>query len=156
MTWIARIAAFAAALMVGSFTGFVASQDDSFNGTAVVDQREEIDPRTELTTADLLGTWKGSWGYNSVDCTIEITWVKGDEFSGTLRKEGAEILVHGTFSRATRAVEFREIKVVRLGADMRQWSLGENRGSLSRDGRIMYGTGVDEWGQYAWAVSDDR
>ena len=144
------------AMVIGSITGslFVSSFDRGIDQTTVIVQQEQNVPLRVSTASHLLGTWKGSWGYNAGDCALEITSVKGDEFSGTLRKEGAEIAIHGIFDPVSRAVEFRDIKVIRLGADMRQWSLGENRGSLSRDNRIMFGTGVDEWGQYAWAVSN--
>ncbi len=156
MRWIARIVAFTAALSCGAFVAsfFVASQSASVDDTAVVVQHG-LDRQYGVRSAtDLVGTWKGSFGYNAGDCTIEITRVEGEAFYGTLRKEGAEILFKGTFDPASRALSFKETKVVRLGAAMSVWSLGENRGAISRDGSVMFGTGVDEWGQYAWAVSN--
>ncbi|CAN5175608.1 hypothetical protein BH20ACI2_BH20ACI2_10960 [soil metagenome] len=144
-----------AALVSGMFAAsfFVASQSTGLDGTAVIVRRDLEGPYRAFSADDLVGTWKGSWGRNAGDCTIQITWVEGEAFFGTLKKEGAEIHFHGTFNPASRAMFFDETKVVRLGAEMSQWSLGENRGSISRDGRMMFGTGVDEWGQYSWAVS---
>jgi hypothetical protein len=155
MKWITRIVAFTAALFLGAFAGsfFVASHNTGVDDTAVVVQHDLDRQYGARRATDLLGTWTGSWGYNAGDCTIEITRVEGEVFYGTLRKEGAEILFKGTFDPASRALYFKETKVVRLGAAMSVWSLGENRGAISRDGQMMYGTGVDEWGQYAWAVS---
>ena len=151
-----RITAFAAALFLGTFVAsfFGVNQSPRLDDKGVAIRHDPAPHHGVFGGEDLLGTWKGSWGYNSGDCTIEITRVEGEAFFGTLRKEGAEILFEGTFDPATRALFFQETKVVRLGAAMSIWSLGENRGSVSSDGRLMYGTGVDEWGQYAWAVSN--
>lgn len=156
MRWIARIIAFTVALVFGAFAAsfFVASQNTGFDGTAVIVRQDLEVPTRAFFAEDLLGTWKGSFGYNAGDCTIEITRVDGEVFFGMLRKDGAEILFQGAFDPASRTLFFQETRVVRLGANMSVWSLGENRGSISRDGRMMFGTGVDEWGQYAWAVSN--
>ena len=145
-----------ATLIFGSFVAsfYVASQSQGSDSTSIVVSEHLVGSSAPLRVVDLLGTWRGSWGYNSGDCTIEIKRVEGEAFYGTLRKDGAEVLFQGTFDPATRSLFFRETKVVRLGANMSIWSLGENGGSISSDGRIMYGTGVDEWGQYAWAVSN--
>ncbi len=155
MRWTARVFVFTAALVIGTLAAsfFVASQSSSVDELAV-DVHYDVARYDAFSSTDLLGTWKGSWGYNAGDCTIEITRVEGEAFFGTLRKEGAEILFHGTFDPTSRALLFEETKVVRLGAKMSEWSLGENRGSISRDGRTMFGIGVDEWGQYTWAVSN--
>ena len=107
-----------------------------------------------MSAKSLLGTWKGSWGHNDGDCTIKIYGVDGDAFYGTLRKEGAEVRFEGTFNPKTRMFYFDETKVVRLGAHMREWSLGKNSGLISEDGRILVGDGHDKWGQYAWAASN--
>ncbi len=159
MKWITRIVAFTAALFLGAFAAsfFVAAESCGFDEAAVVVQTVQYElaaPDRAFSADDLVGTWKGSFGYNAGDCTIEITRAEGDAFYGTLRKEGAEILFKGTFDPESRALSFNETEVVRLGAAMSVWSLGENRGAISRDGRMIYGTGVDEWGQYAWAVSN--
>ncbi len=155
MKWIGRVFVFTAALSFGAFAAsfFVASQTVELADTAVVVEHDPVMTYGIRSTTDLIGTWQGSWGYNSGDCTIEITHVVGEAFYGTLRKEGAEILIEGRFDPGTREVFFVETYVVRLGAAMTVWSLGENRGAISRDGRLMFGTGIDEWGQYNWAVS---
>lgn len=104
---------------------------------------------------DLVGVWTGTWGYGRELCTIEIERIDGEKFYGTLRKEGAVITFAGEFDAELRRVFFREIKVLKLGAHMSEWSLGTNSGSFSPDGRTLTGTGTDKWGTYGWDASKD-
>lgn len=147
MKWIARIFVFSAALFLGVF-----SASYLWAGTWL--DVKVVNSKPKLSAKSLLGTWKGAWGYNEGECEIEIYRAEGTNFYGTLRKEGAEIRIQGTFDPRTRKLYFDETEVLRLGANMTGWSLGENRGVMSHDGRIMVGDGRDEWGQYSWAVSN--
>ena len=104
-------------------------------------------------TENLRGTWKGTWGSNDGDCTLDVERVAGNTFYGTLRKEGAEIAFRGTYDPSSRRVSIVETEVLKIDEDMGKWSLGTNRGKLSDDGRIMVGGGTDEWGNYGWAAS---
>ncbi len=106
------------------------------------------------TASDLLGSWQGNWGYNTGDCSIQITRVEGDSFYGTLRKEGAEILFEGTFDPAARVIYFEETEIVTLGSEIAEWSLGTNHGRMTRDGAVIFGTGTDKFGEYAWALTN--
>jgi hypothetical protein len=103
---------------------------------------------------DLVGVWKGTWGYGREFCTIEIRRIDGNRFSGTLRKEGAEIAFAGTLDPDERTVFFRETKVLKLG-EYSGWSLGTNAGSFSSDGRTLTGTGTDKWGTYGWDATKE-
>ena len=104
-------------------------------------------------TENLRGSWKGTWGYNDGDCTLEIERVSGNTFYGTLTKDSAEIAFRGTYDPMSRRVSIVETEVLKIDADMGKWSLGTNRGKLSEDGRVMVGGGTDEWGNYGWAAS---
>lgn len=159
MKWIARVLVFAAALVVGASTAALFSVEPSglSNCTppfAVDPAVPVIPPRAPLRAESLLGTWKGTWGHDDGDCTLVIDRVSGNAFYGTLRKHGAVVRFAGTFNPRTRAFNFDETEVVRLGADMGEWSLGSNSGIISEDGRILVGDGYDEWGQYSWAASN--
>jgi len=107
-----------------------------------------------ITAQNLLGTWTGSWGHDDGRCTLIIDRVDGNEFAGTLRKNGAAIRFEGTFDPSTRKFTFNETKILTLGAEFDGWSLGKNNGIISPDGRILVGDGQDEWGQYGWAASN--
>ena len=105
-----------------------------------------------VNAEDLVGVWRGTWGYGSETCTIEIDRVDGVKFFGTLRKEGAVITLEGYIDPARRLVHFKETRVVRLGPAMSEWSLGLNSGTFSVDGRTLAGEGTDEWGTYGWSA----
>lgn len=110
---------------------------------------------TAVTAEDLVGVWRGTWGYNRADCTIEIHRTQGNKFWGTLRKGKAKVSLAGTLEAVSRTVSFRETKVVSHG-EYHPWSLGTNTGSFSRDGRTLTGTGSDEYGSYGWNASKDQ
>src|SRR5215213_5669223 len=149
MKWIPRFLTFIAALSIGIFAASL-----FWDGSVRAVTSFNAPVPTTLGAGNLLGTWKGSWGYNGGECTLEIYRGEGTNFYGTLRKEGAEIRFEGTFDPQTREIFFEETKVVTLGAHMSEWSLGKNSGTLSRDGRILVGTGQDKWGEYGWAASN--
>src|SRR5688500_619783 len=149
MKWIARVLVFGTALSFGTFAASFFWDEETPDVFSSSFERS-----TPLSAKSFLGTWKGSWGHNDGDCTIEIYKVDGNAFYGTLRKEGAEVRFEGTFEPETRMFYFDETKVVRLGAHMREWSLGKNSGIISEDGRILVGDGRDKWGQYGWAASN--
>jgi hypothetical protein len=105
-----------------------------------------------VSAEDLVGVWKGTWGYNRAFCTIEIDRIEARKFYGTLKKGNAEIAIAGTIDLNGRTVSFRETKVLDYG-EYSQWSLGKNSGAFSADGRTLTGTGTDKWGTYGWDAS---
>ena len=107
-----------------------------------------------IDTADMVGVWKGTWGYNRAPCAITIDRIDGAKFYGTLRKEDAVIALAGTLDATTRTISFKETKVLKLGV-YSSWSLGTNTGSFSLDGRTLTGTGTDKNGMYFWDASKD-
>ncbi len=114
-----------------------------------------VEPEVPVRAEDLVGTWKGTWGYDRELCTIEIKRIDGNKFYGTLHKDGAVITLAGTFHADDRRVFFRETKVVKLGSEMSEWSLGTNSGSFSPNGLSITGTGTDRWGTYNWDASKE-
>jgi|SRR6187401_1953339 len=144
MKWIARVLVFTTALIFGTF----AAAFFSFILPPLSFERS-----TTLSAKSLLGTWEGTWGHNDGYCTIVIDRLDGNDFYGTLIKEGAEIRFEGTFDPKSRMFYFDETEVLRLGAHMSGWSLGKNSGMISQDGRILVGDGHDKRGQYGWAAS---
>lgn len=114
-----------------------------------------VEPLVSVRAANLVGSWKGTWGYGREFCTIDIKRVEGNKFYGALYKDGAVIAIEGTFHADDRRVFFRETKVVKLGSEMAEWSLGTNSGAFSPNGKILTGTGTDRWGTYNWDASKD-
>lgn len=109
-----------------------------------------------IRAQDMGGSWTGSWGYDGSPSTIEIHRATGDRFYGTLKKDGAEIALEGSFDSDGRSVAFQETKVIKLGSEMSMWSLGENSGYFTPDGRTMFGSGHDQWGTYRWEMTRTR
>src|SRR5687768_8513991 len=101
--------AFVGALVLGIAAGFVANV-----GTEIVTVEAPVafspapvskgctPSNSPVRAEDLVGVWGGSWGYGGEYCTIEIDRVSGNKFSGTLRKEGAEISIVGTLDPEER------------------------------------------------------
>jgi hypothetical protein len=149
---VATVVSFFGALLIGIAAAYIAANSDdvaAVNGPSEVATFRTLAP---INAHMLMGGWNGTWDHNDGDCTIEITRADGDQFSGVLTKDGAEIAFVGMLDRDTRTVSIQENEVINLGI-YKEWSLGKNSGSISADGRTMSGTGYDKWGRYNWHVS---
>lgn len=71
--------------------------------------------RSTLKTRTPLGKWPGRWNHDLADCTVEIDRVDGNNFYGTLTKNGAEIAISGMLDPKTDKVTIHEKKVLALG-----------------------------------------
>jgi len=152
----AALFSFVGAFLIGAVPGYLLDWGPEEKGHVSVTYQLTPMPsaRTvDVQAADLVGVWKGSWGYERDTCTIEIDRFDGVKFYGTLRKEGAVITLEGYIDPALRRVHFKETRVVRLGPSMSMWSLGLNAGRFSPDGRTLSGEGTDEFGTYGWNVT---
>jgi serine/threonine protein kinase len=97
----------------------------------------------------VVGTWHGKFG--SGKATLSITNQSGDYFEGTLIHEHwwngtATISIDGNVNSKTSAVTIREIKII-----SGDWRLGENKGTLSSDGKLISGQGKDTKHLYSWS-----
>jgi hypothetical protein len=153
MNVIANGFVFTAALALGIFASSLVWPANLLS-TALVRTPSSLDVPAPLTARSLIGTWRGTWGYDDGECTLEISRADGNTFYGTLRKQGAAVRFVGDIDPGTRRLHLVETKVLSLGANMSKWSLGTNLGMISQDGRIMVGTGEDEWGEYPFAASN--
>ena len=152
----AAVVSFFGAFLIGALPAYLIGGGTQESGDVQVTYQLTHFPTTseEMVHAeDLVGEWRGSWGYENDRCTIEIKRVDGVKFYGTLKKEGAVITLEGYIDPARRHVHFKETKVVRLGPAMSMWSLGINTGTFSPDGRTLSGEGTDEFGTYAWSAT---
>lgn len=114
--------------------------------------------QTEAASAggeDLTGAWTGTYGPLNNPATIVIKEHKDSRWSGVLEQGGTRVAFTGTIDDRSRKLTFKETEVISGGDG---WSLGENKGELSPDGRRMSGTGQDAFGSqlgmsYPWAFS---
>ena len=110
--------------------------------------------RTEVitpTTQDLKGTWTGTYGPLNYATKLVINKQNGDRLEGTLEQGALRVAFNGTYDPETRTLTMKQTKVL----SGEGWSLGEDTGTLSADGKTISGTGKDELGgalgiSYQW------
>lgn len=104
------------------------------------------------TVNNLNGTWTGKYGPLQQTATLTIKNHKGNSFDGVLEQGGTRVAFEGTIDGD--AVHMKQLRVL-SGSD---WSLGEDTGTVSSDGKQMSGTGKDAMGgalgiSYQWSFS---
>ena len=103
---------------------------------------------------DLTGSWIGTYGPLGSPATLVIKEHKGAKWSGLLEQGDVRVAFIGNIEVSSRKVTFKETEVI-SGTG---WSLGNNTGVLSSDGRTISGTGKDAVGaqlgiSYDWSFS---
>jgi serine/threonine-protein kinase len=134
-------------------------QEDAGASTAaeVDGAPEEIVPGASPSTTGgrgLAGRWVGTYGPLGQQTTLDIKEGRGGKLSGVLEQGGARVAFTGSFDASSRKVTMKETRLLSGG----EWSLGENTGEVSSDGRKMSGTGSDPVGAqlgitYTWSFS---
>lgn len=102
------------------------------------------------SSLEMLGTWYGEFG--SGKATLSINNQSRDYFEGTLIHEHgwngtAIITINGNVNSKTSEVTIREINKI-----SGYWRLGENKGKLSSNGKVISGKGKDAKGLYSWSL----
>lgn len=123
-------------------TGEAPNADNSGNTTPLAGQ------------ANLVGKWTGTYGLSNNPATMMINEYKEGKFSGVIEQREVRVAFNGTIDIQSRRVTMKETQVLRGSG----WSLGENAGEISADGRKMSGTGSDAIGgafgmSYQWSFS---
>ena len=125
------------------------------NGVAARDSDDESQHEaTASSLYDLRGTWTGTYGPLNQPAKLIIKNQKEKSFDGTLRQGDVTVTFTGTYDPDSLALSFKQLEVVAGNS----WSLGEDTGKLSEDGRKMSGTGNDAIGgqfgiSYQWYFS---
>jgi hypothetical protein len=113
-------------------------------------------PQSTQTAAvagvDLRGTWAGTYGPLGYATVLIIKNQEGDKLDGTLEQGTIRVAFNGTYDARSRTLTMKQTQV--LSGD--GWSLGEDSGQLSADGKKISGTGKDELGgslgmTYQWS-----
>jgi serine/threonine-protein kinase len=104
------------------------------------------------TLADLRGTWTGTYGPMGNKATLVIKNHDGITFNGVLEQGPIRVAFEGTIQNAN--LTMKQTKVI----SGEGWNLGEDTGTISSDGKRMWGTGKDEFGgslgiTYQWTFS---
>jgi tRNA A-37 threonylcarbamoyl transferase component Bud32 len=100
------------------------------------------------------GRWAGTYGPMNYPATMQVEEAGGGKIRGVLEQSGVRVAFEGSVNAATRAVTFKETRVL----SGEGWSLGTGTGRLSTDGRTMSGTGQDPFGaqlgmSYQWSFT---
>jgi hypothetical protein len=110
--------------------------------------------RVRVHASDLIGRWRGEWGYGDKEAMIYIDRVEGSKVYGNLTVHGALIALEGTVD--PDGIRFRETKVLSIDKSLGEWSLGDDHGTFSSDSTSMFGTGQDEYGVYQWSMTKEK
>jgi serine/threonine protein kinase len=102
----------------------------------------------------LKGTWAGTYGPLNYATKLVIRNHNGREFDGVLEQGTIRVAFSGTYDPTSRSVRMKQTEVLQ-GQD---WSLGEDAGTLSADGKKLSGTGKDAVGgmlgiSYSWTFN---
>jgi len=123
------------------------------------EQAVEVTKQTELpvtstSSEDLRGTWAGTYGPLGFATKLVIKNQNGKEFDGTLEQGTIRVAFKGTYESQSRTLKMTQTEIL-SGED---WSLGEDVGKLSSDGKKISGTGKDALGgslgmSYQWSFN---
>jgi len=116
-----------------------------------VDNSNSSSLRNQL---DISGKWSGTYGPSNTPATLTVNEYRNEKFSGVLEQGENRIAFTGSVDTQSRQVMIKETRVLSGSG----WSLGEDTGEISADGRRMSGTGSDAIGRqfginYPWSFS---
>jgi hypothetical protein len=111
-------------------------------------------PTVRVEAKNLVGHWKGTWGYGDPEAIIYIDRAEGNKIFGNLTVHGALIALEGTVDSGN--IYLHETEVLSIDKGLGRWSLGNDSGTFSADGQAMYGTGQDDYGFYQWGMTKEK
>lgn len=136
-----------------------ATQNTPSNSTSTEEQKPAENSNSAnaspLTSqASLVGRWTGTYGPSNNPATLMVKEYKDGKFSGVIEQGEVRVAYTGTIDTQSRRVTMKETQVLSGSG----WSLGEDTGEISADGRKMFGTGNDAVGgsfgiSYQWSFS---
>lgn len=111
-------------------------------------------PGVPASTEDLKGTWTGTYGPLSYASKLIINHQDGNNLDGVLEQGKTRVAFKGTYDSGSRTLKMSQTKVL----SGEGWSLGEDVGTLSADGKKISGTGTDPVASslgfaYQWAFT---
>jgi serine/threonine-protein kinase len=117
---------------------------------------ESDNPATEATAIDLRDTWTGTYGPLSLPANLIIKNQRGDKIDGVLEQGDVRVAFTGTLNPTSRQLTMKQSAV--LSGRSNSWSLGNDVGVVSSNGKKISGTGRDAVGSafgmsYEWSFS---
>jgi len=147
LRWIAAAAAVMVALVVivgvGIAIQFGVTRIRASRESAVqIANQNTAPPIVTSSSEDLRGTWAGTYGPMGFATKLVIKNQNGKQFDGTLEQGATRVAFKGAYDSQSRTLTMTQTEVL-SGED---WSLGEDVGTLSSDGKKLSGTGKDALG----------
>ena len=112
------------------------------NSAPIAEPANSEEPLTTASLSDLKGTWSGTYGPFNNPTRLIINHQQGKDLDGVLEQGPVRVAFKGTFDPLSRSLRLTQSEVL-SGED---WSLGEDVGTLSDDGKKLSGTGKDAVG----------
>jgi serine/threonine protein kinase len=118
--------------------------------------RESDNPATDATAIDLRDTWTGTYGPLSLPANLIIKNQRGEKIDGVLEQGDVRVAFSGTLNPTSRQLTMKQSAVLNGRPD--SWSLGDDVGIISSNGKKISGTGRDAVGSafgmsYEWSFS---
>jgi hypothetical protein len=133
-----------------------ARQSQTVSKTDGAGAKSEADPANitaNVSATNLKGTWTGSYGPLGQSSKLVINHQQGNKLDGVLEQGAIRVAFQGTID-STGVIVMKQTSVL----SGEGWSLGEDRGKVSEDGKKISGTGQDSLGgslgmSYQWSFS---
>lgn len=127
---------------------------DHFKSPPVTSPPQPVETAVPTSDIDLRGTWNGTYGPLSYATKLIIKNQNGDKLDGTLEQGAIRVAFSGTYDSQSRTLTMKQTNVL----SGEGWSLGEDVGKLSDDGKKISGTGQDALGgslgmNYQWSFT---
>ena len=121
------------------------------NSTTTPVESPQVVPSSPV---DLRGTWAGTYGPMGFATKLTIKNHDGDSLDGLLEQGTIRVAFKGTYDSGSRTLTMMQTELL----SGEGWSLGEDVGKLSADGKRISGTGKDAMGAslgmtYEWSFS---
>jgi serine/threonine protein kinase len=134
---------------------FGATRSDIINQTVNQSSPPAVSPEAVSSSSeDLRGTWRGTYGPLGYATKLVIKNHEGNKLDGMLEQGTIRVAFKGTYDASSRTLTMIQTEVL----SGEGWSLGEDVGKLSGDGRKISGTGKDAMGgalgiTYQWSFT---
>src|ERR1041384_1464600 len=99
--------------------------------------------QTVTTPVDLRGTWAGTYGPMGSATKLTIKNQNGADLDGVLEQGTVRVAFKGNYDSQSRTLTMNQTEVL----SGEGWSLGQDVGKLSEDGKNLTGTGKDPLGE---------
>jgi serine/threonine protein kinase len=119
--------------------------------------QQATDPESETTNAsrfDLRGAWTGTYGPLGQPAKLTIKTHVGSVLDGVLEQGATRVAFSGTLDSKSRKITMKQTAVI----SGEGWSLGDDVGTISTNGKQMSGNGRDQLGgqlgmSYHWSFT---